>query len=75
VRKGEYEVVFRKHAIFRAEEREIPWELIEATVNCGKFERFGKHGVKIRKKFECGKLVCVGEIANGQIRIVTITLG
>lgn len=74
MRKGEFDVVFSKHAAFRAEERGIPWELIEATVNGGKFRRFGKRGVKIRKRFDCGELACVGEIACESIKIVTITL-
>jgi len=73
--KGEYEVVFKDHAIFRADERGIPREVLEATIQTGEFKRFGKRMVKISRKHGDESVTCVGEIVGNCIRIITITKG
>ncbi len=73
MRKGDYEIVFKTHAVFRAEERRIPWDLIESTVQTGEFEKFGKRMVKISKEFKDARITCVGEIVGDVLKIITIT--
>jgi hypothetical protein len=59
--KGEIEVIFRAHAIFRASERNVPWELIETTIQRGSFEEFGKDMVRISKACNKGRLMMIGK--------------
>ncbi len=73
--KGEFEIVFKEHAIFRADGRRIPREVVEATIQTGEFTRFGRRRVKISRQFDVYKVTCVGEIIGQCIRIITITGG
>lgn len=74
IRKGDYEVVFSTHALFRAEERGVSWNEIEAVVQNGVFKRFGKRLVKISKKFREKTVVCVAEECGCELKVITITV-
>ena len=76
VRRGEVEFVFLHHAVLRAEDRSIPWDLIESAIHSGKFHYFGKNMVKINKKFQGGLLTCVCKIVSPtEIKVITIEFG
>ncbi|MBI2445726.1 DUF4258 domain-containing protein [Candidatus Micrarchaeota archaeon] len=73
MQKGEYEVEFSGHAVFRAESRNVPSDVIEYVIQTGTFHRFGKDMVKIRKPWGGRVITCVGQIKDQRIRIITIT--
>ena len=74
MQRGEYEIEVRTHALEQSLERQIPWELVKATIYRGKFDSFGKHGVKIWKEFNIGRITCVGFREGYMLKIVTITI-
>ena len=70
------EIRFSLHAIIRAEERNIRFpELAYLVVNTGEIERFGKHGIKFRKRFKKGTIICIGIDLGECILIKTIERG
>lgn len=71
--KPPYEIIFTNHALFQAKKRRIPPEIIEETVQTGRFVWFGKNRVKIVKEYYRATIVCVDEKAGNSIKIVTIT--
>ena len=70
--KEGFEVRLTKHAVKRAEERNICIELIEKTINEGRIIRFWKNRLKIEKTFNNFKIRCVDEIRDNELKIVTI---
>lgn len=73
VLKGEIEVWFSSHAVFRADERGVSFEMLEDAVMTGKFEDFGNECIKISKRFDKGELVCVGAWASrNKIHVKTV---
>ncbi|HIH15964.1 MAG TPA: hypothetical protein HA252_01010 [Candidatus Diapherotrites archaeon] len=72
MRKGNYEVLLKRHAFLRALQRQVHPGLIEATIETGRMVRFGKDRVKFVKRFREFTASCVDEIVGHTIRIVTI---
>ncbi|MDI6737390.1 MAG: hypothetical protein QME12_02630 [Nanoarchaeota archaeon] len=67
-----YELEISHHAFIRAMEMEVMPHMIEATLLGGKLKRFGKHGIKLSKKYKRFEVVCVGEIKGQVLKIITI---
>ncbi|HLC79771.1 MAG TPA: hypothetical protein VJG83_05120 [archaeon] len=70
--KGKYEIIFMRHAILRAIERNITPDVVENAVMTGSFHRFGKNRMKIIKKLRKMQIVCIDEIIGNTIKIVSI---
>ncbi|MBS3070147.1 DUF4258 domain-containing protein [Candidatus Micrarchaeota archaeon] len=71
--KGELELVFSLHAVFRAEERGIDGRTLKAVVATGSFEKFGKNGLKIVKQTRDGRIVLVCRFLKpGLVKILTV---
>ena len=69
------EIIISHHAFKRALERKIFPDMIEATLKSGITERFGKNKVKFIKRYKKGNVICLGEIKNSIIKIITIEWG
>jgi hypothetical protein len=69
------EIIISHHAFRRALERRIFPDMIEATIKAGITERCGKNRIKFIRKYKRGNVICVGEIKNGLIKIITIEWG
>ncbi len=67
-----YELEISRHAFIRAMEREVMPHMIEATLLDGKLKRFGKHGIKLSKRYKRFEVVCIGEIKGQVLKIITI---
>lgn len=67
-----YELEISHHAFIRAMERGVMPDMIEATLLGGKLKRFGKHGIKLSKKYKRFEVICVGEIKGQVLKIITI---
>ena len=63
------------HVFIRAMERGIHPDLIEDTIQKGKFERFGKHGVKIIGRGSKRTIICIGELNARSLKTITIEEG
>ncbi|MBI2139167.1 DUF4258 domain-containing protein [Candidatus Woesearchaeota archaeon] len=72
---SKYDVVIKRHAFMRALERGVHPDLIEAALQKGRVERFGKHGIKFVSKGSKRTIVCIGEIAGSTIKIITVEEG
>ncbi len=73
VKKGHYTVVITRHAYIRALQRGIDPELVDDSIVNGKMKRFAKNRIKFEKRFKKFSIVCVDEIIENEIIIVTIT--
>lgn len=73
LRKGNYEIVIKRHAFERAMQRGVDPDLLEHILQTGTMRKFGKNRVKIEKKFRKFTVTCVDEIMGNILRIVTIT--
>lgn len=69
---SKYDVEIKRHAFARAMARGIHPDHIEETLQKGKVERYGKHGVKFVSKGSKGTVICVGQIVGTRITIFTI---
>lgn len=67
-----YELEISRHAFIRAMERGVMPHMVEATLLGGKLKRFGKHGIKLSKKYKRFEVICVGEIKGQVLKIITI---
>jgi len=65
-------VKLSRHAIIRARQRNITADVIQATINGGKVNLFGKNLVRFSKKYKNKFLVCIGEDLGQIILIKTI---
>lgn len=71
--RGEFEVVFSRHAIKRAVERNIHWDLIERTIFNGKIRRVGDNFIWFSKDFHRGTVLCKAvEAGQGQLLVMTV---
>lgn len=70
-----YEIEFRRHALKRAFQRGITPDMIEATIKGGRIKCFGKNHVKFYRRYKNFTVICVDEIRECRIKIVTITKG
>ncbi|HIH19916.1 TPA: DUF4258 domain-containing protein [Candidatus Micrarchaeota archaeon] len=76
LQKGDWEFIFTLHAVFRAEERDIDGKTLEMVIQTGRFEKFGKNGMKIIKNTGERKIVLVGRcVRPGLIKILTVESG
>jgi hypothetical protein len=71
----DYEFEIRRHAFVRAMERGIDPDMIEATLNGGAIERFGKNYMRFSRPYKDFKVICIGERCGLMIRIITIERG
>ena len=62
----------RRHALIRAMERCITPDMVEATIKCGKIERFGKNYIRFSKQYKRFTVICIGEVAGTRLKIITI---
>lgn len=68
-----WEIEISLHALFRAFQRGISWDTIEATVKGGRIERFGKNRMRFIREYKGGRIICVDERKGyNKIEIVTI---
>jgi hypothetical protein len=67
-----YELEISRHAFIRAMERDVTPNMVEATLLGGKLRRFGKHGIKLSKRYKRFEVICVGEIKGQVLKIITI---
>ena len=72
LRKGKYRIIITRHAFVRAMQRHIHPDLVEDTLQSGKMKRFGKGRVKFEKRFKQFTVICIDEITESRIKIVTI---
>ena len=70
-----HEVEIKRHALIRAMARGIHLDIIEDTLQKGKVESYGKHGVKFVSKGSKRTVICVGQIVGTKITIFTIEEG
>lgn len=70
--RTKYDIEIKRHAFIRAMQRGITPDMIEATLNGGKVQRFGKNNLKFQKEYKRCTVICVGEIAGVRIKILTI---
>lgn len=57
--RGTKRVALTNHAIYRANQRKINFDLIEGCIRTGKIKNFGKNKIKIEKKFKKFKVICI----------------
>ncbi len=69
---NKYEITIKDHAIERAIQREIDPDRIYAILKKAKIKRFGKHGIKFINEGSKRTIICVGEIINNRIKIITV---
>lgn len=65
---NKYEVEIKHHAFKQALKRKISPDLIENTLINGKIKRYGKNYIKFMTK----SAICVGQITNNKIKIITV---
>ena len=70
-----FRIEFSRHALDRAMQRKIHPDMVESTIKGGNIKRFGKNRIKFIKKFKNFTVICVGEMAGDNIKIVTIEKG
>jgi len=46
--------------------------MVEATIKCGKIERFGKNYIRFSKQYKRFTVICIGEVAGTRLKIITI---
>lgn len=68
-----WEIDIRYHALLRAFQKGISWDMVEATIKGGRIERFGKNRVKFVRRYWGREVVCVDErVGYNTIKIVTV---
>ena len=70
--KPPYEIIFTKHALLQARVRNIHPDILEDTIQNGRFKRFGKNRLKIIKEYHRATIICVDEKIGNTIKIVTM---
>lgn len=71
----QYDIEIKRHSFIRSFERKITPDMIEATIKGGKIKRFGKNMVKFSKQYRNFTVICVGEIIENRIKIITVEKG
>ncbi len=61
-----------RHAFVRAIQRKVDPDLVEDTLQTGKMKKYSKGRVKFEKRFKQFTIICVDEITENVIKIVTI---
>jgi len=69
------EIHLSRHAICMAYERDVDIELIDLCVRTGKLVRIGKNYLKFIKTYENRKIICVAQINQERIKIITVEVG
>jgi len=59
---SKYEIIITQHAFFRAFERCVTPDMVEATLEGGVIKKFGKCSLKFYKKYKKFIVVCVDQI-------------
>lgn len=73
ISRGEFEVLFSRHALKRAVERGIYWDFVRNTIFSGEIRRLGGGFVWFIKRFRRGTVVCKARMLNpSQVLVVTI---
>ena len=72
---SKYDVVIKRHVFERAMQRGIHPDLIEDVLMKGKMIRFGKHGIKFTNKGSKRTIICIGELVENKLKIITIEEG
>ncbi len=67
-----YTLEISHHAFIRAMGRGVMPDMIEAVIKGGKLKRYGKHGIKLSRKYKKFEVICVGEIKGEVLKIITI---
>jgi len=67
-----FRIILTRHAVKRAYQKRITYDMIEATIAGGRIIRFGKNNLKFIRQYKNFKIICVDEIIEDKIRIVTI---
>ncbi|MGV8162048.1 MAG: hypothetical protein ACP5N2_01800 [Candidatus Nanoarchaeia archaeon] len=67
-----YNVEISRHAFLRANERGITPDILFATINGGRIEKFGKCFVRISKEYKKFNVICIGKISLDNIKILTV---
>ena len=57
--RTKYTITFTRHALKRADERDITMDMIEATIRGGIIKRFAKHNVKFARKYKNFTVLCI----------------
>ncbi len=70
--RTKYRFEIKRHAFIRAMQRRVTPDMIEATLQGGRVEYFGKNNVKFVQDYKRVVVVCVGEIVGETIKILTI---
>jgi len=70
----QYEIEIRRHAFIRAVQRGVTPDMIEATLQGGRIVQFGKNNLKFYKRYRKFIVICVDQIINTTIKIVTIEI-
>ncbi|MBI5392245.1 hypothetical protein HZA96_00100 [Candidatus Woesearchaeota archaeon] len=70
----QYEFEIRRHAFIRAMERDVTPDMVEATLKGGKIELFAKNNIRFIKSYKRFDVICIGEIAEMKIKILTIEI-
>ena len=68
----DYDIAIMRHAFKRALKRGIHPDMIEHIIINGKIKRFGKNRIKFINKGSKRTIICVGEIINNKIKIITV---
>ena len=68
----QYEIEIKRHAFIRAMERGVTPDMLEATIKGGSLVKHGKSNVKFCKRYKRFVVVCVGEVCNERIKILTV---
>lgn len=65
---NKYEIEIKHHAFKQALKRKISPDLIENTLINGEVKRYGKNYIKFMNK----STICIGQIINNKIKIMTV---
>ncbi len=68
----DYAIEIRRHALIRAMQRGIDPDQVEAAINGGKREYFGKNYIRFTMQYKSFKVICIGEICGLKIKITKI---
>lgn len=66
------EIDLSRHALDRANERDVDISLIKNCVRCGKMEVIGKDYLRFTKKFKKRTIICIAQIKKEHITIITV---
>ncbi|MEW6295272.1 MAG: hypothetical protein AB1467_03165 [Candidatus Diapherotrites archaeon] len=65
-------ILFSTHAVVRARQRRIFPDMVKASIDGGRIERFGCNQIRFVKDYRKGKVVCIGVEEKECIIIKTI---